>query len=130
MEITTKDLYQLLVAELRYGFTRNNHLMPDGAFRHCKGYIPKMFEVDKDAALATAKQAVEETICEFRMLFDEGLSYEKERYEEYKDFIMWGLHFMADNGPIPYIYNIDSLICALEKHNEDISWIKENFTIR
>ena len=136
MEVNTKTLYQLLIAELRYGFTRNNHLMPGGAFSHCEAYIPQMYEVDKEMALVTVEQAAEETINEFRMLFyiddkADNLNYNRqETYKEYKEFIMWCLKYIAEKENLRYIYNIDGFITTLEKNNEDTSWIKENFIIR
>lgn len=62
--VDCQDLYQLLIAECRYGYTRNNHLMPDGAFSHCKEYLPLMAQQDVESALCTARQLAEEAISE------------------------------------------------------------------
>ena len=32
VKIDVHKLYQLLITELRYGYTRNNHLMPSSAY--------------------------------------------------------------------------------------------------
>lgn len=62
VDVSCGDLYQLMIAECRYGYTRNNHLMPWGAFRHCYDYLPKMAKIDWDCACRTAKQLAEEAI--------------------------------------------------------------------
>ena len=61
------DLYQLMISECRYGYTRNNHLMPWGAFNHCYFYLPKLMKADPDFAKHTAKQLAEEAIEQLRM---------------------------------------------------------------
>lgn len=61
------DLYQLMIAECRYGYTRNNHLMPWGAFNHCYFYLPKLAKADPDCAKHTAKQLAEEAIEQLRL---------------------------------------------------------------
>ena len=64
--VNVHDLYQLLIEGNRYGYTRNNHLMPSGAFHHCRTYLPDMRKVDPEFALHTAKQLAEEAIDELR----------------------------------------------------------------
>lgn len=64
MEIPLKDIYQLLIAECRYGYTRNNHLMPSCAYDRVREYLPTMLELDKGFALATARQLCEEAISD------------------------------------------------------------------
>jgi hypothetical protein len=64
VSVSLSDLYQFLVSECRYGYTRNNHLMPWGAFRHVYEYLPLMVEADVDRATGTAKQLAEEAISE------------------------------------------------------------------
>ena len=56
------DLYRFLVESNRYGFTRNNHLMPAGAFNACRDYLPDLYEADVSFGLAAAKQLAEEAI--------------------------------------------------------------------
>lgn len=62
ISVGQKDLYQFLIAECRYGYTRNNHLMPDGAFRHVKEYLPLMKETDRFFAAGVAEQLADECI--------------------------------------------------------------------
>lgn len=135
VSISPHDLYQILIAELRYGFTRNNHLMPWGAFGHCKEYIPAMLPVDPLIAEHTAVQCAEETISELRMRTisstDRLLEFGLEK--EYADFVLWCLHFLVDhqkeflvghNAP----YNIDGFEEYLKsKHDEtNLTWLIEN----
>jgi hypothetical protein len=56
MELNLKDVYQLLIGDLRYGYRRNNHLMPGCAYDRVKELIPQMYKVDKDYAVYTLKQ--------------------------------------------------------------------------
>lgn len=60
--VDCKDLYQFLISECRYGYTRNNHLMPWGAFHHVYEYLPLMKETNRDFAISTACQLAEEAI--------------------------------------------------------------------
>lgn len=76
VKVKLKDLYQMLIEGNRYGFTRNNHLMPDGSFEHCKTYLPKMEEVDATWAVHTARQLADEAISR---LTEDGLLYEDSR---------------------------------------------------
>lgn len=62
--VDSKTLYQLLVESCRYGYTRNNHLMPHGAFQTCREYLPLMKEVDPECAVRTAVQLADEAIEE------------------------------------------------------------------
>lgn len=62
ININEKDLYQFIIAEMRYAFTRDNHLMPWGAIEHAKKYISLMpgFGID------TARQLKDEIETEMR----------------------------------------------------------------
>lgn len=64
VKVSLKDLYQMMISDTRYGYTRNNGLMPDGAFDHCRTYLPLMAREDADYAAHTAKQLAEEAISE------------------------------------------------------------------
>lgn len=66
VQVGVHDLYQMMIGECRYGWTRNNHLMPDGAYNHCLNYLPEMFKVDRDYAIHTTLQLMSETIEEIR----------------------------------------------------------------
>ena len=62
VSVNPVDLYRFLIEGNRYGYTRNNHLMPSGAFDACRQYLPALFEADGDVALSTARQLAEEAI--------------------------------------------------------------------
>lgn len=111
MNIELKDLYQLLIAECRYGYTRNNHLMPEGAYDHVKQYLPLMIEEDKDFAIHTAQQLCEECISEELSQFEDGIDDENNSRQEAFKFIEWLLMFIDahDDSVIkwnPYNYDI------------------------
>ena len=99
MNIDVRDLYQLLIAECRYGYTRNNHLMPDGAYDHVKKYLPIMLKEDQEFAIHTAKQLCEECISEQLCAhFDDGFDDENgSRHSAFK-FIGWLLKFVNNDG--------------------------------
>ena len=69
IEMEVGDLYQMMVAECRYGYTRNNHLMPDGAFGHVRKYLSAMEKADREFAECTASQLADEAISELTMRF-------------------------------------------------------------
>ena len=60
--VDVHTLYQLLLSDCRYGYTRNNHLMPWGAFEHCRVLLPQMLEANPETAIHTARQLAEEAI--------------------------------------------------------------------
>ena len=62
LELDLKDVYQLLIDECRYGYSRNNHLMPGSAYDKVKCIVPAMYEVDKEYAIYTLKQICTECI--------------------------------------------------------------------
>lgn len=107
LEISLKDIYQLLISELRYGYTRNNHLMPSSAFTRVKDIIPKMIEVDKDFALATLRQICEECISsQLLRYFYDGEDDENGNRRVTIDFINWCLTLIrAYDNWLPYNYN-------------------------
>lgn len=67
VSVGCKDLYQMLIESCRYGYTRNNHLMPDGAFEHCRTYLPRLKRVWGEHADHVAKQLAEEAIGQLIM---------------------------------------------------------------
>lgn len=97
MKIEIKDLYQLLIAECRYGYTRNNHLMPDGAYEHAKKYLPLMLKEDKEYALNTAKQLCEECIGDQLVQFSDGIDDENGSRQGAFEFIEWLIKFVGDD---------------------------------
>ena len=64
INVSLKNVYQLLISEMRYGYRRNNHLMPSCGYDKVKTLVPQMYEVDKEYAIYTMKQLCEECISD------------------------------------------------------------------
>ena len=62
INVNVHDLYQLLIGNLRYAYTRNNHLMPSSAFDQTLRILKDMMQAYPKGALMTAKQICEECI--------------------------------------------------------------------
>ena len=108
--VELNDLYRLLIADCRYGYTRNNHLMPYSAFEVCKKYLPLMLVKDSEYALRTATQLCEECINELETYFYMGNDDENGNRASYIAFIKWLLKFLITNYADfdeRSIYNID-----------------------
>lgn len=124
MNIGLKDLYQFIIAELRYGYSRNNHLMPDGAFEHARYYILGMYREDKAWAIRTLTQAVSEAISEFsiREPFKDTGAVASSLYDSYVMFIMWGLDKLVQWQDVwrveRDIYNLVEFFRIMKKNNE------------
>lgn len=109
VEISTTQLYKLLISDLRYGYTRNNHLMPSCAYGEVKSLLNKMLEKDKDTAITTAKQLCEECISDqLAKNFWDGLDDEFGNRKEAIDFINYLLDFVQEDYKEwrPYNYNL------------------------
>lgn len=119
--ITMKDLYQFLLTDCRYGYSRNNHLMPWGAYDHAKKYLPKMLKKDEEYATSTAKQLCEECISdELTANFYDGLDDENGNRREAIEFIQYLLEFVKNNDHstknwLPYNYHLYSDNLAREE---------------
>lgn len=61
VKLDEKDLYQLLIAEMRYAIKRDNHLAPSGCITHIKDYLPEM---KPEWRAHTAEQLTNEIISE------------------------------------------------------------------
>ena len=61
VKLDEKDLYQLLIAEMRYAIKRDNYLAPSGCVQHIKDYLPEM---RNDWRAHTAEQLANEVISE------------------------------------------------------------------
>ena len=112
INVEIHDLYQFLIGEMRYGYTRNNHLMPGGGYDKCKKYLPLMLEVDKRWAISTAKQLCDECIShELITCFYSGDDDEFGNREGAISFIKWLLGWISDNGDPNYRpYNYDQYL--------------------
>lgn len=76
VKVDDRDLYQMLISELRYAIKRDNHLAPGTCCMLIKTYLPKM---DKQWQACTAKQLAEESLQE-RMF---PLPYSETEYKIY-----------------------------------------------
>jgi hypothetical protein len=61
VKITEDDLYKLLIAEVRYALSRDNHLAPGTCVQHIMDYLPDM---SKQWRAHTAEQLANEVISE------------------------------------------------------------------
>ena len=103
IEISLKDIYQLLLEECRYAYTRNNHLLPIGAYDRVREYLPRMFEVDKRFAISTAKQICEEAISdELLIRFRDGIDDEHKNMLETIKFVEWLYSWLLDASAYSY----------------------------
>jgi hypothetical protein len=75
VKITEDDLYKLLMAEVRYALSRDNHLVPSTCLQHVMNYLPDM---SKQWRAHTAEQLANEVISErsFSRL-DQDFEWEK-----------------------------------------------------
>ena len=107
VKIDVHKLYQLLITELRYGYTRNNHLMPSSAYNDAADLLDRMLEADEGVAVRTAKQLCEECIGdELAMRFSEGLEDDFGNRKEAIDFIEYLLDFIRKREPGYKPYNM------------------------
>jgi len=97
VEVKPKDLYQFLLSDCRYGYTRNNHLMPDGAYYHAYTYLPELLKVDREMALNTAKQLCDECISMELIQFADGIDDENGNRAKAFKFIEEMLNFIHNN---------------------------------
>ena len=91
VKLDEKDLYQLLIAEMRYAIKRDNHLAPSSSIQHIKEYLPEM---SKQWRATIAKQLTEETICE-RSFMEPRLKQD----EEWDELLVFLLNYLEE---LPY----------------------------
>ena len=116
VSVDMRDLYQMLVTECRYGYTQNNHFMPEGAFEHCRTYITKMLSVDKEWTLVSLNQLCDECITNLCYNFPHGDNFYGNR-DMYIKFIEWCLNILKENNK-PYPYNYEAFV--ENKYEDDI----------
>ena len=126
MNVSLKNVYQLLISEMRYGYRRNNHLMPSCGYDKVKTLIPQMYEVDKEYAIYTMKQLCEECISDqLSANFYDGEEDEYGNRAEAIEFVKWSMQWInqreAELGHksgdwLPY--NHDLFEANLAKDNE------------
>ena len=109
VQVGLKDMYQMLIESCRYGYTRNNHLMPWGSFQHVRSYLPKLIKKDREWGLHTASQLCDEAISALAGAYPNGYDIDFWggcNMHEYREFIDWLLGILRENGyKMPY--NLD-----------------------
>jgi len=126
MPIELRDIYQFLISECRYGYTRNNHLMPGGAYDKVKRLVPQMYAIDKEYAIYTLKQICEECISDqLTWQFYDGEDDEFGNRKEAIEFVNWCLQYIHEHevdpryeGSLWFPYNYDQYTQNLEKDDE------------
>ena len=126
MNVSLKNVYQLLISEMRYGYGRNNHLMPSCGYDKVKTLVPQMYEVDKEYAVYTMKQLCEECISDqLSANFYDGEDDEYGNRAEAIEFVKWSLQWINQRETelghksgdwLPY--NHDLFVANLTKDNE------------
>ena len=126
MNVSLKNVYQLLISEMRYGYRRNNHLMPSCGYDKVKTLVPQMYEIDKEYAIYTMKQLCEECISDqLSANFYDGEEDEYGNRAEAIEFVKWSMQWInqreAELGHksgdwLPY--NHDLFEANLAKDNE------------
>ena len=126
MNVSLKNVYQLLISEMRYGYRRNNHLMPSCGYDKVKTLVPQMYEIDKEYAIYTMKQLCEECISDqLSTNFYDGEDDEYGNRAEAIEFVKWSMQWInqheAELGHksgdwLPY--NHDLFEANLAKDNE------------
>lgn len=88
VKLDEKDLYQLLIAEMRYAIKRDNHLAPSSSIQHIKEYLPEM---SRQWRAHTTKQLTEEIISE-RSFMEPRLKQD----EEWDDLLVFLLDYLEE----------------------------------
>ena len=126
MKLPLKDVYQLLISEMRYGYKRNNHLMPSCGYDKVKTFVPQMYKVDKEYAVYTMKQLCEECISDQLMMnFYDGEDDEHGNRAEAIKFVKWSMQWIHQHetdkrydGSTWLPYNYDLFLDNLAKDDE------------
>ena len=126
MNVSLKNVYQLLISEMRYGYRRNNHLMPSCGYDKVKTLVPQMYEIDKEYAIYTMKQLCEECISDqLSANFYGGEDDEYGNRTEAIEFVKWSMQWINQHETelghksgdwLPY--NHDLFEANLAKDNE------------
>lgn len=127
IEIDSQVLYRMMVANLRYCYTRNNHLEPTCTYDLFKEeLLPAFFEKDEEIALHTTKQICEECISdEICTRFFEGEDDEFNNREYSIKFVNYLLDLIHKYDKYYKPYNFDSFLKNLEHDNDKIYQIYE-----
>lgn len=101
--LSSKELCRLLIVDCRYGYTRNNHLMPSAAYDEISRLLEAMREIDPETATVTAKQLAEECVSDqLAANFYDGLDDEFGNRKEAIGFIERMIDFVHSAGEENY----------------------------
>ena len=84
IKLDEKDLYQLLIAEMRYAIKRDNHLAPSGCVQHIMDYLPEM---SKSWRSHTAEQLTSEIVQEMVLGGNKGPLEQEAEWEKLLVFL-------------------------------------------
>lgn len=127
IDLELLDFYRLLIASLRYSYSRNNHLQPSVSYQDIKEeYLPKLFAIDKETALHTFKQICDECISdEICMHFYDGEEDEFNNRRSSLEFVEYLLNEIHKYEPNWFPYNYDQFIRNKSLDDEPIYLIYE-----
>lgn len=118
INVNVHDLYQLLIGNLRYAYTRNNHLMPSSAFDQTLRILKDMMQSYPKGAVMTAKQICEECISlQIMNNFSNGVEDEYYNLKASRKFVndlLDLIHISSDENALWYPYNYDLFLKNLE----------------
>lgn len=118
INVNTHDLYQLLIGNLRYAYTRNNHLMPSSAFDQTLRILKDMMQAYPKGAVMTAKRICEECIL-LQIMNNFSNSIDDEYYNlkasrKFVNDLLDLIHVSSDESALWYPYNYDLFLKNLE----------------
>lgn len=127
IDIELLDFYRLLVSNLRYAYSRNNHLQPSISYQDIKEkYLPKFFAIDKETALHTFKQMCDECISdEICVRFCDGEEDDFGNRRSSLEFVEYLLNEIHKYEPDWFPYNYDQFIRNKNLDDEPIYLIYE-----
>ena len=120
IKIAENDLYQLLIAEVRYALKRDNHLAPGTCVQHIMNYLPDMLT---DWKAHTAEQIAGEVIQELAWNDKGGLKYEAE-WEKLLKFLLDYLEKRPTNADryMRYLFNKPGHVCEIDWDSPELQY--------
>ena len=120
IKIAENDLYQLLIAEVRYALKRDNHLAPGTCVQHVMNYLPSMLTEWK---AHTAEQIAVEVIQELAWNDKGGLKYEAE-WEKLLKFLLAYLEKRPPNANryMRYLFNKPGHVCEIDWDSPELQY--------
>jgi len=126
MLVDVKTMYQMILGNLRYAYTRNNHLEPSSSYSQTKNLIEEMYIIDENMALTTLKQACSECINdEIVGRFFDGVDDQNGNRKASIEFINWCLETVKIATKEEWKpYNYDLFLKNVEKDDLPLFEIK------